>query len=128
MPNDTTPAENGGGEPNDAPQDNWEQRYSGLQRVLAKRDEALATATADLDSLRATHDAAIAELETFRQRDAEANEEATARQTYEQLRERFEMQSVNPVPVGSNPQRDWVDVRGDYAERERTGTESGFPI
>jgi hypothetical protein len=127
VPDSTTPAP-GSGETNGT-QDNWEQRYSGLQRVLAKRDETLAALTADLDRLKAEHAANDAELADFRQKTVDASEEEAARQTYEALRERFEREP--PKPSGRNPPRvpEWTDVREDtYAGRPRNGTGSGYPV
>jgi hypothetical protein len=126
VPNDTTPAPEG--DQSIAPQENWEQRYLGLQKVLAQRDTALHTSTADLDALRAEHEAATAELAEHRQKVTDANEEETARQQYDQLRERFEPNP--PTPMGSNPAvigADWTSAGGKYAERERTGTGTGWP-
>jgi hypothetical protein len=108
-------------------QDNWEGRYSGLQRVLAKRDTELTTATTELGRLQAEHEQAIADLATYRQRDVDTSEEDLARQQFEQLRERFEPEPVKPI--GNNPARDWTEGSGSrYAERPRTGTSHGWPI
>ena len=124
MPDTTPPAESG--DITDAPQDNWEARYGGLQKVLAKRDTELTTATDELGRLRAEHEQAIADLATYRQRDVDASEDEQARQTYEQLRERFEAEP--PKPIGNNPARGWADGSDSrYADRERTGTGSGWP-
>ena len=125
VPN-TTPAPEG--DQTIAEQENWQERYTGLQKVVAKRDEALHTTTAALDALKAEHEAALAELNDHRQKQVDASEEETARQTYDQLRERFE--PPPPTPPGSNPARggDWTAPSGTkYAERERTGTGSGWP-
>jgi hypothetical protein len=116
------------GDITNAPQENWEQRYLGLQKVVAKRDEALNTKQAELDALRAEHEAATTRLNDYAQRDVDASEEEQARQQYELLRERFE---ETPTPVGNNqarPAQGWEDATERYAERERTGTDSGFPI
>jgi chromosome segregation ATPase len=124
VPN-TTPATT-----NDDTTENWEQRYAGLQKVLAKRDTELTTAQAALDALRAEHEQADADLATYRQRDVDASEEEQARTQYEALRERFEAEP--PTPVGNNqqrPARGWEDgSESAYAERERAGTSMGWPI
>jgi hypothetical protein len=127
---DTTPSP-ADGDTTNTPQDNqWESRYAGLQKVVAKRDEALNTATAELDRLRAEHEAAQNELATFRQATVDASEEETARQQYEALKERFA--EPNPKPIGNNPARPargWEEgSEKRYADRERTGTSQGFPI
>ncbi len=111
MPEDTTPPANSGD--NQQPQpDNWEGRYAGLQKVLAKRDTDLTTATTELDRLRRRENTkAQAELDTYRQRDVDAGEEEQARQSYEALRARFEPEP--PRPVGNNPARSWADGSGD---------------
>lgn len=129
MPEAPTPSPEGGD--SNQPQDQWEVRYTGLQKVVAKRDADLTAANEAYATLQAQHAAAAAELETFRQRDAAANEEANARQTYDQLRARFE--KAPPVPAGSNPQRtpaSWVDADAvaSFGQRPRTGTDSGWPI
>jgi hypothetical protein len=130
--NDTTPPANSG---NANTQDNWESRYSGLQKVLSKRDTELTTATSELDRLREEHAKLAEELDTYRQRDVDASEEEVARQQYEALRERFGTEET-PRPVGNNPTRsnvgmgdDWLSGSdGGYASRERTGDGMGFPI
>lgn len=127
MDDTTTPPADGGD--NQQPQDNWEGRYSGLQKVLAKRDTELATANASLGSLQEERDAALAELATYRQREVDASEEETARQQYEALRDRFE--PAPPKPIGNNPSADWLSSAGapnPYQTRERSGTGSGWPI
>lgn len=101
------PVSDAGNTTDNAQQDNWEQRYQGLQKVLAKRDTELTAATAQLDQLRAEREQAAAELETYRQRETDASEEEQARQQYEQLRARFEPEP--PTPIGNNPPRDWMD-------------------
>jgi hypothetical protein len=123
---DTTPPPADGDD--NTPQENWEGRYAGLQKVLSKRDTELTTATTELDRLKAEHEQAIAELGTYRQRDVDASEEDLARQQYDALRARFEPDP--PTPIGNNPQRrGWEDGSGNsYAERERTGTGTGWPI
>lgn len=133
MPDDTTPAPDHSGsaavgDQSNAPQENWEQRYLGLQKIVAKRDEALHTSTAELDALKAEHEAATARLSEYDQKVADANEEETARQQYDQLRQRFE--APPPKPIGTNMPRgaDWTAPEGSkYAERERTGTGTGWP-
>lgn len=121
---DTTPTPDTGDNTN-APEDNWESRYGGLQKVLSKRDTELTTATSELGRLRAEHEQALADLNTYRQRDVDTSEDDNARQQFEQLKERFE---PTPKPVGNNPQRGWEDGSAErYASRERTGTDSGWP-
>jgi Skp family chaperone for outer membrane proteins len=129
MPETSTPPANSGD--TNAPQENWEQRYLGLQKVVAKRDAELNTRQAELDALRAEHEAATNRLNDYAQRDVDATEEEQARQQYEALRERFEAEP--PTPVGNNQQRtprDWTDQneRADYIERVREGTGMGWPI
>ena len=129
MPNDTTPPPADGDD--NTPQDNWESRYSGLQKVLAKRDTDLTTATGELGRLQEEHAKTLAELDTYRQRDVDASEEETARQQYEQLRQRFEQEP--PKPIGNNAARqtradDWTDSGSTYATRERSGTGTGWPL
>lgn len=127
MPEAPTPSPDSGDSTND--EGNWESRYLGLQKVVAKRDEALHTSTAELDALRAEHEAANAELATFRQATVDASEEDTARQQYEDLRARFEPE--NPSPVGNNPARPargWEDgPEAPWVTREREGP-VGFPL
>jgi hypothetical protein len=126
VPDDTTPAPEG--DQNQAPQENWQERYTGLQKIVAKRDEALHTTTATLDALRAEHEAALAELSEHRQKQVDASEEETARHQYDQLKARFE--APPPVPAGTNAPRggDWTAPEGSkYATRERTGTSTGWP-
>jgi hypothetical protein len=125
VPNDTTPPPADGD--TNAPQEDWQSRYTGLQKVVAKRDTDLTTATSELDRLRAEHEQTLAELGTYRQRDVDTSEEDAARQSYEALRARFEPDP--PKPIGNNPSRGWEDGSGArYAERERTGTGQGWPI
>jgi hypothetical protein len=125
---DTTPSPDSGD--SNTPQDNWEGRYAGLQKVLAKRDTELSTATAELDRLRTEHEQALTDLATYRQRDVDASEEEQARQQYEQLRERFE--EAPPTPVGNNQQRTPASCADasdrSFIDRERTGTSAGYPI
>lgn len=124
MTETTTPSTGNGDESNT--QENWESRYLGLQKVVAKRDAELNTRQAELDALRAEHEAATTALSDFRQKTADANEEELARQQYEQLRHRFEAEP--PTPIGNSPARTWADGSGgDYAGRERTGTGMGWP-
>jgi hypothetical protein len=123
---DTNPAP-ASGDATEGSQEN-DAAYRGLQKVLSKRDADLATALNAYEALKAEHEAATTELTTFRERDAQANEEEQARQTYEQLRQRFD--SPPPVPAGNNPAvigATWADSGGKYAERERTGTGTGWP-
>ena len=127
----TTPAPQSGD--TNTTQDNWEQRYGGLQKVLAKRDTELTTATAALGSLQEEHAQTLAELDTYRQRDVDASEEETARQQYEALRARFGDEE-SPRPLGNNVARgnagsgdDWLSAGGGYPTRERTGTSTGWP-
>lgn len=123
----TTPPPANGDTTNE--QDNWQERYGGLQKVLSNRDTELTTATAELDRLRAEHEQAIADLATYRQREVDTSEEDLARQQFEALKDRFE---PNPKPIGNNPARPargWEDgSEKRYADRERTGTSQGFPI
>jgi hypothetical protein len=104
----TPPGESG---ENQTPQDDWQSRYAGLQKVLSKRDTELTTANASLDQLRKEHEQAVADLATYRQRDVDASEEDDARRQYESLRARFE--EAPPKPVGNNPTGGWTDARGD---------------
>jgi hypothetical protein len=108
---DTTPIPANGEQ---TPEENWEQRYAGLQKVIAKRDGALADRQRALDALQAEHVAALLELADFRQKAVDASEDEAARQQYEQLRERFE--PAPPTPLGANPPRDWTD----HADRQRS--------
>jgi len=125
---DTTPTPNvpDTTEPATSPGENWEQRYIGLQKIVAKRDEALHTSGAALDALRAEHEAAVTKLSEYAQRDVDESEEATALATYESLKERF-----SPVrPHGNNPARtqggagDWTNPAKREAQPERS---EGFP-
>lgn len=125
MPEDTTPPANSGD--TSTPSDNWEQRYKGLQKVVATRDADLHTKDAELAALREENEATKAALDTYRQRDVDTSEEEAARQQYEALRARFEQEP--PRPIGNNPARDWTDGNGRrYADRERAGDSGGFPI
>jgi hypothetical protein len=119
---DTTPTP-------DAPteQENWQQRYIGLQKVVASRDTALNTSTAALDALQAEHEAALTELATYRQKAVDAGEEAAALAQYEALQARFEPPA--PKPIRNNPARngaasdDWLAPR----ERATRDVSEGFP-
>jgi hypothetical protein len=129
---DTTPPANSGNITN--PQDtDWASRYTGLQRVLSTRDRELAGATSELGKLQEEHAKVIAELDTYRQRDVNASEEATAREQYEALRARFGVEET-PTPVGNSQARtapredDWLSAGSGYNARERTGDGTGFPI
>jgi hypothetical protein len=121
---DTTPSPADGDITN--PQDtSWESRYTGLQKVLSKRDGELTSATTELGQLKDEHAKTIAELDTYRQRDVDASEEDIARQQFEALKERFD---PPPKPIGNNPQRDWAEGSGSrYADRPRAGTSQGWP-
>jgi septal ring factor EnvC (AmiA/AmiB activator) len=123
----TTPSPDAGDTSNE-PQDNWEGRYAGLQKVLAKRDSELTTTAAELDNLRKEREQAQAELDTYRQRTVDASEEEQARQSYEALRARFEQ--APPTPVGNNPARSWADGSGDtnWRGRSHDGDGQGFPV
>jgi hypothetical protein len=124
---DTTPPPADGDITN--PQDtSWESRYTGLQKVLSKRDSELTSATTELGKLQDEHGKTLADLDTYRQRDVDASEEDIARQQFEALRARFEPEP--PKPIGNNPaRRGWEEGSGErYAERERTGTSQGWPI
>lgn len=122
---DMTPSSDDSGDTNDA--DNWQGRYAGLQKVLAKRDSELSTANASLDQLRKESEQALADLDTYRQRDVDTSEEDLARQQFEALRTRFEAPA--PTPIGNNAARDWTDSQSErYGDRERTGTSQGFPV
>lgn len=133
MPDNTTPPATSGD--NQDASDNWEARYRGLQKVLAGRDTELTAANASLGTLQEEHAKTLAELDTYRQRDVDASEEENARQQYETLRARFGDEE-SPRPVGNNPQRgnaptgdDWLSTEPSaYKARERSGTESGWPI
>ena len=125
MPDGTTTPPPADGDIN-ATQENWEQRYLGLQKVVAKRDADLTTRQAELDALRAEHEAATTRLSEYDQKAVDVTEEEQARQQYEALRTRFEAEP--PKPIGNNAARDWAGGSGErYAERERTGTSSGWP-
>jgi hypothetical protein len=131
---DTTPSPDSGDITN--AQENWEGRYAGLQKVLAKRDTELTTANTSLDALRTEHEQALADLATYRQRDVDASEEEQARAQYESLKARFGAEETH-TPVGNNAARgnapaaenDWLSGNpSGYQSRERTGTGSGWPI
>ena len=126
MSEPTTPSSDSGD--TTSPQDtSWESRYTGLQKVLSKRDSELTGATTELGKLQEEHAKTLAELSTYRQRDVDASEEENARQQFEALRARFEPEPSRPI--GNNPARDWTDGSGSrYAERERVGTSQGWPI
>src|SRR5690348_7092357 len=95
-----------------SPSDDWASRYVGLQKVLAKRDTDLNTRQAELDALRAEHEAAMAELREHRQKAVDASEEAQALAQYETLRERFE--PAPPTPIGNNPKGEWFTERSTW--------------
>jgi hypothetical protein len=123
---DTTPST-----PDNNPTDNWQQRYTGLQKVVATRDADLHTANAALDTLRLEHEQALARIAEYDQQAVDASEEEQARQTYEQLRERFE--TAPPTPIGNNPARPtngWADDDDGptWGGRERVGDSAGYPI
>jgi hypothetical protein len=108
-------------------QDNWEQRYIGLQRVIAKRDEAMHTMTGELDSLRAEKEALLSQINDYTQARVDEAEEEAARQQYEALRERFD---PTPVPVGNNPRGEWFNPEGrQYVAKTDLGDQSqqGWP-
>ena len=110
--------------PETGDQENWEQRYVGLQKVVAKRDADLAARQAALDALTAEHEAIEAELAEKRQAEADAREEAEAAKQYEALKERFE--AAPPRPVGNNPVREeWYS--GGGKRREQYESPRGFP-
>lgn len=92
----------------DSNQENWASRYTGLQRVLAKRDEALHTVTAELDALRAEKEALANEVADYRQSRIDAEEEDKAFAQYEALKARFEPDQT-PKPIGNNAPREWFD-------------------
>ncbi len=123
---DTTPPANSGD--NQTPQDDWQSRYAGLQKVVAKRDTELTTANASLDQLRKEHEQALADLNTYRQRDVDASEEEQAKAQYESLRARFE--APPPTPIGNNPKgTSWTDGREDDAnwrDRDRIDRGAGW--
>ena len=131
---DTTPAPEG--DPNDANQENqpgagedWQARYLGLQKVVAKRDEALRTERERLDALTAEHERISDEVAAYRQMKAAEVEEENARLQLEALKERFE---PPPVPVGINPPaaRTWTDP-GAFEPSKKLGSEDpapGFPV
>jgi hypothetical protein len=104
----------------------WSQRYTGLQKVVAKRDEALHTAGAAFDALQAERDADLIELNAYRQADVDKSEEETALATYESLKERFS----HVRPHGNNPARtqggagDWTNPAKREVGPERS---PGFP-
>jgi len=120
---DTTPTPNvpDAQEPATSPGENWEQRYIGLQKIVAKRDEALHTTSAALDALQAEHEAAVAKLGEYAQKDVDESEETASRATYEALKERF--QEV-PRPIGNQPMRDWTNPAKREVQPERS---EGFP-
>lgn len=123
---DTTPSPDAGDTSSE--QDNWQGRYAGLQKVVAKRDTELTTATTELDRLREENAKALADLGTYRQRDVDASEDEQARQSYEALRARFEPEP--PKPVGNNPAKTWADGSGDtnWRGRPHDGDGQGFPV
>jgi hypothetical protein len=127
---DTTPTPNvpdAQAEPATPDQENWQARYVGLQKVVAKRDESLYTTQAALDALTREHAAAVTRLAEHDQQVANAGEEEAARASYEALRERFDQR---PRPVGNNPARtqggaaDWTNP----GKRERAEPSQGFPV
>ena len=126
--NDTTPSPDSGDITTTS--DDWQSRYVGLQKVVAKRDTELTTTQAELEQLRKEREQAQAELDTYRQRDVDASEEEQARQQYEALRTRFE--EGPPKPVGNNAQRPakgWEDGSDtSWTTRGHNGNGSGFPI
>jgi hypothetical protein len=103
--------------------ENWEARYAGLQRVIAKRDESLHTATSELDALKAEKEALLTEVSDYRQSRVDADEEEKARIQYEALRERFE--PAPPKPIGNNPARDWADP-GNGSTRKDIALDTGW--
>ena len=132
MTENTTPPDSG---TNDAePQENWEQRYIGLQKVLAKRDDALNTVNAALDALKAEHEAALSQVNEYRQKDVDIEEEEQARQQFESLRERFD---PTPKPIdnaiGRHSGREWFELAAEGVEvmrRDYEGDEAkstGWP-
>lgn len=106
-------------------QDNWEQRYVGLQKVVAKRDTDLTAANVALDSLRAENEAANVELLDYRQKAVDESEDEAARTQYDQLRARFD---PAPKPVGNNPARPhWTDG-GDRQDQGDLDPSRGYPV
>lgn len=122
MSDTTTTTETPDTEPAAPQSEDWARRYVGLQKVVAARDTELNTRQAALDALKAEHEAAITELNTYRQADVDKSEEETALRTYESLKERF---SPTPRPIGNNKARDWTDSRPREAGPERS---PGFPV
>ena len=115
---DTTPPDLGA---NDAePQENWEQRYIGLQKVVAKRDTELATRLAELDALRAEHEATLTQVNEFTQREVDDKEEEEARQQFESLRERFDP-APKPIAnaIGRHSGKEWFELAAEGVERMR---------
>lgn len=107
-------------------EDDWASRYTGLQRVLAKRDAELHTAQEAIDALKAEHEAALTELATHRQKAVDATEEENARAQFELLKERFEH---TPKPIGNKPSRHgaagWLDQPAPQPKRNPS---QGFPV
>jgi len=112
-----------------ASQDNdWAARYTGLQKVIAKRDTELHTAREQFDSLRAEHEALLSELNEYRQSKVDAEEEEQARKQYDALRARFEPEP--PTPIANNPRGEWFNPeRRTRPQIELDDTQSlGWPI
>lgn len=115
---DTTPVPSqvDGPQAQESTQENWEQRYVGLQKVLAKRDTDLTDRQAALDALRAEKEAADLELAEYRQARVDASEKEAARTQYEQLRERFAAEERPPAPISNAAPRP-----NDWFERDKPG-------
>jgi hypothetical protein len=77
--------------------DNWEARYTGLQKVLSKRDAELAEARSASDTRLASYESDMAELRQVRAERAAAAEEANEQAKYEALRAKFEPESPTPL-------------------------------
>jgi hypothetical protein len=102
----------------------WPAKYTGLQRVLNRRQMELVDAQSALEQAKAMAAEQQIEIESYRARDRAANEEADAERTYEALRTRFEPEP--PTALRNNGPR---EPRGETTAPAFSykPNDSGFP-
>ena len=93
--------------------EDWESRYTGLQRVVSKRDQETAALRRQMDEIVAARESDATELAEYRAQRAAAEEEARALASYESLRDRFEEEP--PAPLRHNEARPGKAPKGPGA-------------
>jgi chromosome segregation ATPase len=97
----------------------YRSKYDGLQSAFQKRQNQWARQEQTHAALKAEHEAALAELQTFRSSKAAEEEEANLEAQYEALRERLEPEA--PTPRSHNSTRERVQKDdGTYAGLKRS--------